>query len=568
MLIYGIACVKLIVEILSKWNVHKRYTRDTKGDIMGTCLGVYLGEKTIKYAKLEQDEETKKISLSSYGTKYVWGKKQNEIGDIIAQTGSADASVCLNIAKSEMLETEVLKQLKKSDVNSVIALEVSDNSSQMGINEKTIEHRYTLVDSTVSPSNMHAMIDIVNKSEISKHAENKDLKNLSGLYSVEYILNNITSQQTNYILLDVNEKTTMILVSNNTPIAIKEIDFNMNSILDNLAIQEGSYEKACELCRAINVVSEDSLDYKLESIIEPAIQDLLNRVGNAIDGANFKYGKVLLSGLINLFINIDVLFEQYFGIETEKLKPTVLNLDESTINMSEVIEVNEALALAYEGLTKNKNELNFYSNGFSVQKGVRKNFNIKDLLKPQSNNGHRVSVLPSINKEQVEKALLFSNLTAASLLVGYGVFSGIYNSSMTSLEEKLKQDIDLLKAETSKVSSDILYVNNIKSKYVTYNQYISTTVAKIKEGKIGKYTTYNVANFMQKVARYIPSNVELQSIASNDNKTVTLVASSTSYAELGYFISQLKLKGILENVTTGAVEHGSKITVTIGGDLP
>jgi len=24
----------------------------------------------------------------------------------------------------------------------------------------------------------------------------------------------------------------------------------------------------------------------------------------------------------------------------------------------------------------------------------------------------------------------------------------------------------------------------------------------------------------------------------------------------------------LENVTTGAVEHGSKITVTIGGDLP
>jgi len=46
------------------------------------------------------------------------------------------------------------------------------------------------------------------------------------------------------------------------------------------------------------------------------------------------------------------------------------------------------------------------------------------------------------------------------------------------------------------------------------------------------------------------------------------VAKSSSYSELGYFISQLKLKGILENVTTGSVEHGSYITVSIGGELP
>ena len=42
-----------------------------------------------------------------------------------------------------------------------------------------------------------------------------------------------------------------------------------------------------------------------------------------------------------------------------------------------------------------------------------------------------------------------------------------------------------------------------------------------------------------------------------------------SYAELGYFISQLKLQGVLENIQTGKVSNGtSAITVTIGGDLP
>ena len=77
---------------------------------MGACLGVYLGEKIIKYAKLEQDEKTKRISLNSYGTKYVWGKKEDEILDLIAQTGSDNGKICLNTENTYKLETEVLRQ--------------------------------------------------------------------------------------------------------------------------------------------------------------------------------------------------------------------------------------------------------------------------------------------------------------------------------------------------------------------------------------------------------------------------------------------------------------------------
>ena len=93
---------------------------------MGACLGVYLGDKIIKYAKFEQDEKTKTISLNSYGTKYVSGRKNDEIKGIIAQTGSDNSSVCLNIQDSYAIETEILRQLKKSDVQSIMALEVAD----------------------------------------------------------------------------------------------------------------------------------------------------------------------------------------------------------------------------------------------------------------------------------------------------------------------------------------------------------------------------------------------------------------------------------------------------------
>ena len=125
-----------------------------KGVSMGACLGVYVGEKVIKYAKLEQDEKTKKISLNSYGTKYVWGKKEDEVVELIAQTGSENSKVCLNIPETFRIETEVLKQLKKSDVQSVISLEVADNAIQRGVNEKMVDHRYTLIDSKVSSTNL------------------------------------------------------------------------------------------------------------------------------------------------------------------------------------------------------------------------------------------------------------------------------------------------------------------------------------------------------------------------------------------------------------------------------
>ena len=73
---------------------------------------------------------------------------------------------------------------------------------------------------------------------------------------------------------------------------------------------------------------------------------------------------------------------------------------------------------------------------------------------------------------------------------------------------------------------------------------------------------------MQKIIKYIPKNVELVSIASNDNKTVTISAKSVSYAGLGYFVSQLKLQGVLTKIVTKNVDHGASITVEIEGVLP
>ena len=534
---------------------------------MESCLGIYLGDKIIKYAKLIRDDKSKRISLHSCGTKYVVGNKEVSVAEIINQTGSTNDRLCINLTEYSRMQTEVLKQLGKTDVQSVINLEVSDYATSRALNEKALDYRYIFMESSVSADNYTADIAIVDKANITKCLENEKYNNLVGLYPHEYILDNMVQNNSNYLLVNIDEKTQLISVVSGKIKQIIDIDISMKTILDSIAAQEGSYSKACDLCKNINVLSDESLSPDLERIIEPTIQDLLNRIKSKLDESKIAYNKIYLNGLINLFINVDVLFEQFFGITTEKIRPYFVNLDE-TDNISEVIEATDAIALAYEGLENFKPEVNFVSN--NIKTNYSSLFKKDKAAKKTQVLGARntVTVLPNISLENIEHALLFANLTAGVVLAGYVGFSAIYNSELNKMEISITDKIAKIQQETVDIKADNTYISQNTKKYTEFNSYINDTIEKIREGTIGKYTTYNVANFMQKIAKYIPSNVQIETISSNDNKTVTIVAKSTSYAELGYFISQLKLQGILENIQTGKVTNDTNITVTIGGDLP
>ena len=534
---------------------------------MGSCLGIYLGNKVIKYAKLIQDDKTKRISLDSYGTKYVSDNDNSVIQEIITQTGSTNVPLCFNVKDYHRHQTEVFKQLSKNDIRSVVALEVGEYASLNDLNEKTLNYRYIFMDSNGSNDNYTADIAITEKANIVKYQDDDNFKNLYGIYPKEYIIKNLVQNSSNYLILNIDEKTQLISVVGGKINRIIDVEISMGDILNRIAEQEGSYSKAIDMCRSINVLSDDeNVSHEIEGIIEPIIQDLLNRIKTKLDESRVKYERMYLTGLVNLFINIDVLFEQFFGITTEKLKPYFLKSDEMSLNMAEVIETNDAISLALEGLEKANSKVNFLE-----QVDKQSAFSSLFSKKPSIKLGARLEkkkISINFNKEKVETGLMLANLTAATALVGYVSFSGVYSAQMDKISNQISKNINELKVTTSNVESDTKYIQTETNKYKSYNDYISDIIQKVKNGRIGKYTTYNVANFMQNIARYIPSNVELQSISSDDNKSVTIVARSTSYSELGYFISELKLRGILKNIKTGRVETGNVVTVTIGGDLP
>lgn len=548
---------------------------------MSSCLGIYIGDKVVKYAKLAREESSSTIKAITYGTRIHLGNKSDVINNIITATGSEGVPVCINLQGERVHNAEVLKIISKGDLESLVDLEVVDFTGNDDRSERGYIYRYTLLDSLVSRDNYTANIIIQDRPEIDKYSSDENSP-VASMYSLPYILDEIAPKsENNYLIIDMNENTNLMFVSGGKLVNVTNMELGMKKILDTFPEMLGSYQKAYDTCKTINVFSDDSNvnNPELERVIEPVLQDALNRIQNKIRELNLNVEKIYLSGMITLFINSDMLFEQYFDIPTEKLRPYFIDSSDSNNNMSEVTEASEAFALAYEGLNVERPELDFlrqnkkFGNIFSKvikpkNTGARE---VKDTKNNKSKvNRNESAFIGNINLEKVKPILIFANVIMFTLLLVYSVFSSLYNAQMNKQIESVVEEKARVTESTVEVNSDITYIDSNKEKYSNYVSYVDETIRKINKGEIGKYSTYNVALFMLKISKYIPDGVLLKSIKSDSSKHITIVASSSSHAKLGYFVSQLKLEGILEpsSVRTTAVAHDATITVTIGGDLP
>ena len=177
---------------------------------MSSCLGIYMGEKVVKYAKLVQDDNSNQIRAIAYGTRVHPGNKADAIENIIAATGSENIGICVNSENDKIHKVEVLKRIGKSDLESLMDLEVVDFTGSEDKNERNYTYRYTLLDSTVSKDNYTANIMIQPKAYLDKYMA-EDSKVMS-VYNLPYIIDGIASKETsNYLIINMNDHTELTL---------------------------------------------------------------------------------------------------------------------------------------------------------------------------------------------------------------------------------------------------------------------------------------------------------------------------------------------------------------------
>ncbi len=540
---------------------------------MSSCLGIYVNNDVVKYAKLSYEKNN--LKLEQYGTRFVKLDKLSLIESIIQETNSANSKIAITPEASEFINLEIYDQGQvKSYFNDIAKMEFEAWCERTGKSATKYNYIYKVSDAKNANNKRNLALNVVEKELIDKYTQR--LPNISSIYPACLLTNRLVSKdEHNYILVDLSDTLTVQVVIEDKMVEIQNYKIGMKQILQDFSGKLGSYQKAYEACKQINVFSEgvDNNNKELESLLEPLLQEVLKDVQFFVNQYKRNIDKIILTGTGIIFTNIDILFTEFLEEKCEILKPEFIEDTSNVRNTADMLEAIAPMALAYDLLIPAPKESEYVKGKVVKQSFFGSLFakKDKDSNKPvktgdNSNEGTIKSV--DQKEEKTFSALLCVCIVICMLFVSYLIFGNIYNSKVENMKKEIDKTIASIDEDIKEINSDYSYIDTNTKKYKEINDDVEEIVEQIESNQIGKFSTYNVATFLQNIIKIIPKNVQLVNISSDDNKNIKMTASSSSYADLGYFVSELKINGTLNDIKVNKVTNGTTTVVEIGGELP
>jgi len=553
---------------------------------MTNCLGIYFDENIVKYAKLIKNNAGT-IEIKEHGIRFVKTTLKETLEKVVNDTNSAkDVAIVISAPKVEYYAFQAFKQISNSDLQNVIKLEFEDWCEKNVLLPDNLTYVYTLPSNIVGDYR-RGLMGICDKKLIAKHSKIGD-SNVVSMYPTELLLpSNVPEEEKNFILINMDENLTLTTVINGKITYTSIFEIGMKQVFEKFIDVLGSYEKAYEACKQLNVFSDvesDTNKVKLEEIVEPILQEILHNVTEDVNKNKSAITKIYVAGSGILFTNIDTLFTEYFGIRCEILKPKFISDVGGVRNIAETLEVLPAIALAKEYLIPTTTDLEFiqktivkegfFKKLFGKKKVDDKEKKIKKEKAKEKENEKlekkfNLYMLPEFTANKAAEYLVYPIIICSLALISYYVFSNMYMNQVTKMKNDLNTEIGKYDKMLVSAKSDKNLIDTASNQYKTINDQVDAIKKQIEAHQIGKYSTYNVAAFTQKLIKVIPKNVQLKTISSDDNKKVKIVAQSDQYQNLGYFVANLRLQpDILTNIVINNINNGSIVTIEIGGDLP
>ncbi len=564
---------------------------------MSSCLGLYINNEIVKYAKLSY--ENKKITLEHFGTRFVKFDNMKVIEEIIEETNSQSTAIAINPGNSTFVNIQIFDQGQvKSYLADIAKMEFEawcEKNAKSPANNLFV---YKVADVKGDDGKKSAVLNIAEKKSISEYTETFSNR-LASVYSPAFVIERLVPEdERNCAVVNFDENLTITIMLDGNVVDIKSFDIGMKKILSDFTEKLGSYQKSYEACKQINVYSEgeDNNNKELEFILEPTLQDILKYVQANVNNYRKQISKVFIAGSGVVFTNLDILFTEYLEIKSELLKPDFLDDTSNVRNVADIVESIEAIALAYDALVPIKRESEFVKSAKMKNsfRGIfsKKSTKVKPVKQKKEKAFDNGGLKVNENEAKPEKEIEvedFSKTTSIVtcvaiilfvLLIAYVTFTNIYTNKLTNMKNEVLDNIAKLNSNTATVKQDTAYITENTAKYKEINDRVSTIVRQIESNQIGKFSTYNVASFMQNIIKIIPKNVQLVNISSDDNKNIKIKAKSDRYADLGYFVSILKINNVLKNIKINSVQNAttSRIeqsgannvltTIEIGGELP
>ena len=539
-----------------------------------SCLGIYIDEHVIKYAKVSKDRDN--IKVDSFGIKF-YDKIGPAIEQVVQETYSQKTPISVNLSEEMYTYFEMFALLTKNDLQKAIKTEFESYCVDKDYNPNAFESRYAVATIPNEKDKLKVIHVADNKIELNKRIQQIEGYKLTNISPTSMCISSLIGEQTNEncLIVNIEEKTTVTTIINEQIYNVDTIEEGSQTFLSKINIKENSLSKSYEICKNTTIYTSAGRELQgeqstyLEDIM-PTLYNIVGEVQRIINSSEEKISKVYITGIAALINNVDLYFQDYLSeVTCEILRPYFIR-NTGDITIKDYIEVNSAISLGMMGLGVGVSGMNFKSLSLSDR--------IPDWLKVEVGSGSGKS--PKSNKriqdfvswdlgkalDKTEFALVRTAISLFLLVVIYSVFSIMINNQINHKLDEAEQSI-------AKTNSQIKLAKNDDEKIKTKTNEYSTMIKNLEEANeiiTDRNRSRNaIPNLLNQIMSVIPENVQLTSIENTENKHVVINAQSNKYEQLGYLKAKIKSDVILTNViSTAGTKDGGVVTVTIEGDLP
>ncbi len=542
---------------------------------MSTCLGLYIEDNIIKYAKVSKERE--QIKVESYGVKF-YDNLEQAIKQIVEETYSYKTPISINLSDEIYNYFQIFALLSKKDLPKAIKTEFESYCSEKNYNTNVFETRYALTPNTQDKDKIKVIHISENKIELNKKIQKFSSYNLRNIIPISMSISNISKfdERENSLIVNIEEKTIITTIINQNIYDIKLLDNGSQDILDKINIKENSYQKAYQICKETTIYTSEGRDlldgdtFYLEDIM-PTLYDILGQIRKIINESVDKIEKIYITGTGALINNIDLYFEEYLeNVRCEILKPNFIKISPE-INIKDYVEVNSAISLALSGLNQGITGINFKHTSLKDKISEIAKIEIGSGKKGKENKNSKLksNILTmdfNIPLDGIEKALLRTAFGAIILFFVYCGFAGLIKNQINNKDIQAGESIEQTNSQMLLIDKDIQEVQNKTNEYTTKINNLKAINEKLEENNRLKKS---IPILLNKLMYIMPDEVQVTSIQNTTNTHVEIQAQSRSYAQLGYLTTNIKVSGVLLNVisTAGQQDNGI-ITIKIEGDLP
>ena len=155
---------------------------------MTSCLGLFIDNNIIKYAKISKEHDN--IKVESFGVEF-YEKLDNAIKKIIEETYSYKTPISINLSNETYDYFEMFALLNKKDLPKAIKTEFEALCADKGYNPNVFESRYALANNEGDKERLKVIHISSNKIDLNKRAQSFEGYNLVGMYPIGMSISNL-----------------------------------------------------------------------------------------------------------------------------------------------------------------------------------------------------------------------------------------------------------------------------------------------------------------------------------------------------------------------------------------